>query len=226
MSNSAAVVTYNIHHGAEPKHWARLARTAGSLAGLSPDLIALQEVDHRVVRSGFRSQPKSLAKRLGMHEVFAPARRWGPGGLYGIAVLSKVPLQAVEYVRLPRFDGEQRLAILGQALIADMLVSIAAVHLHYNDVAAPHQLEVVCRKLLARPAPHLMLGDFNVGAELIGPTAERFGFTMPEPTLTFPATSPRDAIDWILGNGLTVSDIRRIDSNASDHCPLVAHISR
>ena len=225
MSNSSVVATYNIHHGAEPKHWARLARTASPLAGLDADLIALQEVDHRVVRSGFQAQSRRLALRLGMQEVFAPARRWGPGGLYGIAVLTKVPLRAVEYVRLPRFDGEQRLAILGQAQLGGQAVSVAAVHLHYNNVAAPHQLEVVLRRLMARPGPHLILGDFNVGADLIGPTAEKFGFALPPATLTFPASGPREAIDWILGNGLQVSEIRRVESNASDHCPLVARVT-
>lgn len=64
------VVSYNIRHGAGMDGRVDLARTAAVLRALSPDLVALQEVDERVKRSGGVDQAQQLGEALGMQARF------------------------------------------------------------------------------------------------------------------------------------------------------------
>ena len=55
---------------------------------LKPDLVALQEVDQRVRRSGSVDQAAELGKLTGMHHAFGSFFKYD-GGNYGMAVLSR-----------------------------------------------------------------------------------------------------------------------------------------
>lgn len=97
---------------------------AASLAQLGADVIALQEVDRDLQRSGAVDQVAWLARRLDMEGVFAPAlvgspdERWQPapnhddpgesdrpgdpgGSAYGVGLLTRLPVVAVRRRRLP-----------------------------------------------------------------------------------------------------------------------------
>src|SRR6185436_1724782 len=68
VDQSIRVMTYNHHAG-----HGDLARTAEAIRALSPDMVALQEVDvHWAERSGFMDQVAALASALGMEARFAP----------------------------------------------------------------------------------------------------------------------------------------------------------
>src|SRR6266511_4048995 len=95
-----------------------LGLTAVVLRSLEADLVALQELDRDQERSGHVDQARALGEALGMRWRYAPAllgpadqahrwRRAEPGGdpggpAYGIALLSRLALEAVETVALPR----------------------------------------------------------------------------------------------------------------------------
>src|SRR5579863_5352751 len=89
--------SYNIQRGIGLDLRRDIGRTADVLAELDCDVVGLQEV---VVRDGEArdDQARYLADRLGM-DVVIGATRPHNGGLYGNAVLTRLPILRVE-----RFD--------------------------------------------------------------------------------------------------------------------------
>ena len=63
-----------------------LRRAASVIIRLRPDLVALQEVDHRARRSGQVDQAAELGKMTGMHHAFGSFFDF-EGGKYGMAIL-------------------------------------------------------------------------------------------------------------------------------------------
>ncbi len=94
------VLTYNIHHGAGTDGKTDLARTAGAIKRLTPDLVALQEVDKATTRSRGVDQAAELGRLTGMHFAFGKAMDFA-GGQYGEAILSRYPLMEIQVHSLP-----------------------------------------------------------------------------------------------------------------------------
>jgi endonuclease/exonuclease/phosphatase family metal-dependent hydrolase len=105
------VLTYNIRHGEGRDRVTDLIRTSEVMKSVRPDIIALQEVDRLTERSGRVDQVAELAKSMGMHAAYGKAIDHD-GGEYGVAVLSRWPLEHVENHPLPSAPGtEQRTAL-------------------------------------------------------------------------------------------------------------------
>lgn len=96
------VMTYNIHScvGMDGKLFpGRIARIIGRQA---PDIVALQEVERNMERTGRRDQTRLIAEQLEMRSVFFPILK-NQGGEYGLAVLSRFPFRVMSCAVLPRF---------------------------------------------------------------------------------------------------------------------------
>src|SRR5690606_28222019 len=94
-------LTYNIHHGApENSTEVNLNNIAAVIRKSGAELVALQEVDVNVPRSGNVDQAKVLAKLLDMHYYFSKSIDYS-GGEYGVAILSKYPLTNTRNELLP-----------------------------------------------------------------------------------------------------------------------------
>jgi endonuclease/exonuclease/phosphatase family metal-dependent hydrolase len=117
------VATCNVLHGLDVRTGrVDLAATREAVAALDADVIALQEVDRSLPRSGMADQVAVLAEELGMEGVFCPAllgdpdRSWtvvgpeDPGGpAYGVGLLTRAPLRDVVRTALPGGgDGERQ----------------------------------------------------------------------------------------------------------------------
>jgi endonuclease/exonuclease/phosphatase family metal-dependent hydrolase len=154
--------------------------TAATLRSLDADLVALQEIDREQERSGQVDQARALGEALGMRWHYAPAllgpaeqmSRWrrpepgiDPGGpAYGIALLSRLELEAVETVALPYPEGrgEPRVALVARVRAGDCRLSVAATHLSFRPRDGIRQLRRLQRHLAGAPAPRLLLGDLNL----------------------------------------------------------------
>ena len=88
------VLTYNIHHGEGTDERFDYERLAQVINDLSPDIVALQEVDRGTGRASGVDQAKLLGKLCKMHHAYGQAMPY-QGGQYGEAILSRFPIQEV-----------------------------------------------------------------------------------------------------------------------------------
>jgi endonuclease/exonuclease/phosphatase family metal-dependent hydrolase len=200
---------------------ARHANAAQTCRALDADVIALQELDRHVIRTGFRDQPRDLARALGYEYAFARAKHLGPGGRQCNALYARSGLTDIEIVELPRPRNlEPRNAIVARA--GD--ISVACTHLQHRPRAnAKPQLDAVLAVLLARPGPHVIAGDLNLATHEAVPMLEDAGLTPVVVGPTSPRAEPREQIDWIaFGAGLRLAGARVAAADVSDHLPLVA----
>ena len=225
------VVSYNIRHGRGGDDAVDLPRTATVLRHLGPDIVALQEVDHRVARSGGVPQADSLGRLLGMEAAFGAFMPY-QGGEYGMAILSRYPIVGQAAIRLPE-GNEPRIALRADVLLPNG-DTIIVVNVHFDWVAddafrvaqATHLTTVLDTLSL----PWILLGDFNDepgsttlalftsrATEARKPTADHFTFSATEPVkeIDFIFAAPRDA--WEVGAARVVNE-----PVASDHRPVVA----
>lgn len=208
-----------------------LARTAATLRALAPDLVALQEVDERVKRSGGVDQAQELGSALGMQARFTSFMDY-QGGRYGLAILSRLPIRATRTIPLPPGD-EPRAALLVEVELANG-EALAFVCIHLNWVADDRvrfsQAETLCASLDGLAIPYVVVGDFNdqPGSRTLQLFAERTrGADKPaEARFTYPADAPTKEIDFVQAaptGRWQVGDVRVVDERmASDHRPLLA----
>jgi endonuclease/exonuclease/phosphatase family metal-dependent hydrolase len=118
------VATWNLLHGLDVRTGrVDLGAVADAIAALDADVVAVQEVDRELSRSGGGDQVAELAGKLGWSGAFGPAllgepvRSWDaiprgapdPGGpAYGIGLLSPHPLLDVRRLALPGGAARRR----------------------------------------------------------------------------------------------------------------------
>jgi len=228
-----SVVSYNIRHGRGADDTVNLPRTAGVLRLLGPDIVGLQEVDHRVARSGGAPQADSLGRLLEMHAAFGAFMPY-QGGEYGMAILSRYPVVGQASIRLPE-GNEPRIALRADVLLPNGdTITVVNVHFDWvaNDSFRVAQATFLTTVLDTLSRPYILLGDFNDvpgsrtldlftarATEARKPRGERF---------TFSATRPDKEIDFIFAapsNDWEVGAARVVDERvASDHRPVVARL--
>lgn len=225
------VVTYNIRHGRGMDGEVDLERTAAVLRGLNPDIVALQEVDNGVARSGSQDQAAVLGELLGMHHAFGAFMDY-QGGQYGMAILSRHPVASVLAVPLPE-GNEPRVALSVEVRLPDGR-SVRVVNVHFDWVASDSfryaQAQALAGYLDTLTVPYLLVGDFNdqPGSRTIDLFRQR-AVEARKPdgaAFTFPSVEPGREIDylfaapaeaWEVGPAVVVPE-----EVASDHRPVHA----
>jgi endonuclease/exonuclease/phosphatase family metal-dependent hydrolase len=174
------VATWNICGG---RTWdggrVDLDLTVAVLRRLDADLVAVQEVDRDQVRSRGADQARLLGEALGMAWRYAPTLLGTPGGpegwraaapgddpggtAYGIALLSRLPLEEVDAVALPRSGrDEPRVALVAGLADGGRRLTVAGTHLTFVPGPNVAQLRALQRHLDDRGGPRLLLGDLNL----------------------------------------------------------------
>lgn len=189
-------------------------------AGFGADLLALQEVDVRSVRSWWADQAGAVGRRAGLVHAFAPARSMGSYGLYGNALLARGALEDVEVLGLPRTGrSEPRVALLATAVAAGRSLSVAATHLSTARSESLEQLDAVLASLLGRPPPLVLLGDLNLEPPDVRPRVEAAGLVLADSAApTYPAHAPRLRIDHVALAGAAARAVEVVPAGpVSDH---------
>lgn len=225
------VATFNIKNGLDLERERTDNRgLVDAVRRLDADVLAMQEVDRLRVRSRFRRQSRMVARRAGYEQVFGRTRRRDVIGAYGNALLVRGDMTDVDIFGLPVAPGhENRGVILATVKVGDLSVSVGATHLQnrrdeWKVHEAPEQLRAAFAALRTRPAPRMLLGDFNLRDRVAGPIVEENGFTAVEHEATWPAPSPEISIDWICLDGLEATDVEVVHLPVSDHRAVVATI--
>lgn len=227
-----AAVSYNIRRGLGNDSRTDLQRSAAVLSRLHADVIGLQEVDQGARRSGSVDQAAQLGRQLNMHHAFAPFMDYD-GGRYGLAVLSRYPINRADAIPLPR-GNEPRVALAVDVRLPDN-TSIVVVNLHFDWVdddrfrfAQATALKQYLERLDKRGKPYLLLGDFNDKPD--SRTVRLFSETMAaaekpaDNRFTFASNNPNIEIDFIFAAPASrwlIDKVEVIDEAlASDHRPV------
>jgi endonuclease/exonuclease/phosphatase family metal-dependent hydrolase len=167
-----------------------------------------------------------IARATGLQAVFGEAARRGPLRAYGNVLLARGPITDVEVLKLPRpSDGEPRVAILARVSVDGVGLSVGATHLSFRRGEGPAQLEVLLAALARREGPRVLLGDLNLGPEVVEPAVTAAGYTLAPTGATFPAAEPRSRIDFVAVSGLEVVRASLPEVGTSDHLPVVADVN-
>jgi endonuclease/exonuclease/phosphatase family metal-dependent hydrolase len=166
------VMSYNIHScvGVDGKHFP--GRIARIIRRQSADIVALQEVDRNMERTGCLDQTRLLAEQLGMEHVFFPVLN-SREGEYGLAVLSRFPLHVMNLQVLPRLaannHGEKRGIMWVMVETGQGPVHLFNTHLSLVRQERLMQIKDIVEGMMlgAIPAaePVLFCGDLNAGVK-------------------------------------------------------------
>lgn len=216
------VATWNIRHGRPQGGFASNRRLAGGVRALDVDVLAVQEVERRVIRSWFADQPALIARAAGATaRRYAPARRLAIIGSDGVALCVHGDIRSHEVLELPHEEGQPRVALL----VERDDVTIVTTHLQNEEHEARRQLEWLLARLHSVEGPCILLGDLNLRPSDIAAMTAVAGFTLAGGGPTEPAHAPVQQIDHIAVRGLTVETVWVGDAPVSDHRPLIAELA-
>ena len=222
------ILAYNIHHGAGLDGKLDLERIAGVITAAAPDVVALQEVDSCVTRTGGVDQATVLSSLTGMQAVFGHFMDY-QGGRYGMALLSRLPIVETTNHRLP--DGEEpRTAVAARLRLPDTDDDIVVIGIHFYRSEAERlaQAERLLEIYDDETSPVILAGDFNStsGSPVMDLIGQQWSISdKGEAHFTFPADGPEREIDFIAfrpADRFTVVESRVIpEMVASDHRPVL-----
>jgi endonuclease/exonuclease/phosphatase family metal-dependent hydrolase len=237
------VMSYNIHVGVGMDKKLDLARIAEVIKRQRIDIVGLQEVDRGVERTGRVDEIKELARLTGMDYAFAHNLDY-QGGQYGVAVLSRFPILAIDHRRYAnRRERERRGFIRVEIEVGGRRLNFVTTHLDYQfEDGRVFETEQLLKALADVRGPLLVVGDFNEE-----PPGGSYGMMLkagfadvwrsctacaqdPKGGLTYPADKPTKRIDYVFYRGLgedghaTDEHASVPDTLASDHRPLVVSL--
>ena len=242
--HSVRVMTYNVHSCIGMDGRISPERVARVIARYKPDIVALQELDVKKIRTGEIDQAHYLAKALEMQFHFHPAIHIEEEK-YGDAILTHLPIELVKADILPSTrafpKGEPRGAIWARIDAFGSPLQFINTHLDVRKRPRQEQVKVLLSKdWLNHPdcaGPTVFCGDFNAVpssytykwvAQNLRDAQMIIDKSKPEPT--FFTRFPSARIDHIFVDE-NASVIRTFVPNtaltriASDHFPLVADIT-
>jgi len=237
-SRPLRVLCYNIHYGQGMDGQYDIERLAAVINRSKPDLVALQEVDVGVKRSGRVHEAQRLGELTGMAVRFGPTQHY-EGGLFGNAVLTRLPILDVLIQPLPYTDSTPELVTYPRGAIAvtvrgpnDKPLRFISTHFQHN-VAEDRVAEAKAINLLfasdESSIPTILAGDMNASpdSEPIQILLERWTNASDDPpSPSAPSIKPRSRIDYIYYRPAAlfrVTEAKVIDeAMASDHRPVQA----
>jgi endonuclease/exonuclease/phosphatase family metal-dependent hydrolase len=212
------VATFNIHHGEGPDGKLDLERVAKAIEGFEADLVALQELDRSLPRSGSIDQPAALSNLLERDVRFFETLRRRKGD-YGLGLIAE-DAEEIRLAALPQVgDVEPR----GVVTCRWRGITVLSTHLARDAPSRRLQTERLAEIAADAPPPVMLMGDLNQNRRHLGPLAE-VGFHLPRLRRPTVRLSQLDHI--LVGPGLALEAVWTAARGVSDHLALVAEISR
>ena len=232
-AGSFRLLDWNLHYGVSAEPGVELSQMAAAIRDSGAEVVTVQEVSRGWIMGGGADMATYLAQDLDMEFAFVPAA----DRQFGNAILWKPSLGDlvdVERTALPFGDGPQRRSAISGTLTGATEVRITSVHLQHRAENIPTRIVQLMVLLDAQPVSgaYVLAGDLNTEPGWPEPTMlTAAGLFSAQDTagnpadLTFPSHLPRQRIDWILGHDVAFSDVSVLDTQESDHLPLVATVT-
>ncbi|HEY5704401.1 MAG TPA: endonuclease/exonuclease/phosphatase family protein [Terrimicrobiaceae bacterium] len=235
------VMSYNVHSCIGMDGRVSPRRIARVIAQQSPDLVALQELDHGRLRSRGEDQASAIAQILGYHVTFLATVTRG-AERYGHAVLSRWPIRTVKVAELPTRSlsiwPEPRGALWSRVFLGNMPINVVTTHLGLSSSERLAQMQTLLGPEWLGPILDtqaiVLCGDFNLppGTPPYRLAADRLHDVASDGSdalYTFISTRPFARIDHIFTSSHftteSVSVIRNyLTRVSSDHLPLLADL--
>lgn len=154
--------------GRSPPIAERMAVVGAGLAGLRPDVVALQEV--RVMPGTLPNQAETIAHAAGYQHVYALATPVADGE-EGLALLSREPILEHTVLELPHACPEERRILLSARVQrGERGVWVHTTHLNYrlgHGKQREDQVQAIEAAIAPRgtDVPQVLMGDFNARPE-------------------------------------------------------------
>ena len=240
-AGSLRVLVYNMHAGKDAAGVDNLDGVASLVRETASDIVLLQEVDQGTRRSGNVDQPAQLAQRTGFHVSFGSALDYD-GGKYGVAILSRWPIEHDTLFRLPVDPPQERAGGSREprgALRADIRTPWGTLTVFNTHIDASRedtwrlQEATVIAELVrsARTGGSLVLlgGDLNSTPESTvqqnlrsSGLRDAFAECGRGDGLTFPSDSAVKRIDYLyLTDRMRCDAAEVLKTRVSDHLPLL-----
>lgn len=221
------LMTYNIRNGRGMDDSLSIARTAAVINRVAPEAVAVQELDSMTARSGQTYVLGELAKLTDMQACFAPAIDFD-GGKYGIGMLCRETPVRVKALPLP---GREEARALLMVEFKDYVY--VCTHLSLTEEDRLSSLEILKQLGGETKKPLFIAGDWNdtPSSPFMQAMGEAFSLLSDTAVHTFPASEPRETIDYIAvlkAWAGKVSSQKAEVVNApveSDHRPIVVEVS-
>lgn len=229
VNGAIKVMSYNIHHGKNKLGMYTLDQMIDTIKENEIDIVGLQEVDRNVYRSKFKDQVKLMASELKMYYAFGPNISV-MGMEYGNAILSKYPIRSTENVHLPGFK-EKRGLLISKIDVKGSDVNFLVTHLGLTKQERVNQLKVISRYIEHIGENSILVGDFNsdynsdemnsIKAVMNDSSKEQEG----QFKSTYEGLVIKSKIDYIfVSPNIKVLNYDVLDTNASDHFPVIADL--
>ncbi len=234
--DTLCILTYNVHRCNPPgTKIIDIAAIANVVKQCKADVVALQEIDVNTIRSGKDiHEAEEIAKACGMYVCFGKAIDFS-GGAYGVAILSKYPISAVQNYLLPKDADpktEQRTLLIAEITISSKKkFYFASTHLDVENADnRVLQINEIQKRANAAAVPFFIGGDFNdtTGSKAIQIFDQHFQRSCETCGPTFPQDIPTTTIDFIAflkKQAKKIKTIRHevlVEKYASDHRPVLA----
>lgn len=224
--NTKRIMSYNIRNAVGLDKKTDYNRIASIIDKVSPDVVALQELDSITYRSIATDVLKEIADITRMHYVYAPAISF-QGGKYGIGILSKERPKTTSSIPLP---GSEEARVLLMVEFEDYIVF--ATHLSLTKEDRIKSIQIINHQAEHHNKPIVLAGDLNAtpDSDEIKLLSQNWKFINNPKVTTFPADKPNKTIDYIAGY-TAKGEVYSVHQNhvlnepvASDHRPILADI--
>jgi endonuclease/exonuclease/phosphatase family metal-dependent hydrolase len=219
------ILTYNIRHCQGMDGKVDVERIAAVIRSVKPDIVALQEVDRNVGRSGRVDQAEELGRLTGMKAIFGRAIDLD-AGQYGNAVLTRLPVRGWSNYPLPGAEPRALLEIEFEGF------RFFATHFDVGRDES-RRIESVAEINRRAKGAAVLAGDLNAVLESGPLKALAAGWKIAgegQSLPTIPSPAPARQIDFVLlrpADGWRVMEVRVLDEPvASDHRPLLSVLDR
>jgi len=228
------LLSYNIHHAEGVDGRLDLKRIAEIIIQTKADIVALQEVDQNVARSGNVLQARELARLTGMKYAFGGNIKL-QSGEYGNAILTRFEIEKEKNHLLPCLErGEQRGVLEVHVVVAEIKDPLRIMATHFDHRKSDRERVLSAKEIDAvmgnDETPSLLLGDINdvLGSQTLNELERNWQRTNKQELFTIPVDKPTRQIDFIFtraGQPWQVIDTQVLDEQfASDHRAILSEI--